>query len=89
MPELEGRDVRQDCNQWDSICSQCQLQAGGNAPESTAQSVARPGLQNRQQKGIWKRILPGLIKTAHKPDKLNLQKIPVDSPSVPNKKGAA
>ena len=36
-----------------------------------SKSTAHLGLQNRQQKGIWKSILSGLIKTAHKPDKLN------------------
>ena len=43
-----------------------------------------------QQKGVWKRILYGLIRTDHKQGKINLQKrIPVDSSTIPAKKGAA
>ena len=61
---------------------------GRKCPKSTAQSTAHLGLQNWQQKGIRKGILSGLIKTAHKSNKLNLQKISADSLSVPNKKGA-
>ena len=52
-------------------------------------STANRRLQNWQQKGIWKKILVSAIKTAHLSGKLNLQKISVDSSSIPNKKGAA
>ncbi len=51
-------------------------------------STANRRLQNWQQKRIWKKILVSAIKTAHSSGKLNLQKISVDSSSIPNKKGA-
>ncbi len=51
-------------------------------------STANRRLQNWQQKGIWKKILVSTIKTAHSSGKLNLQKISVDSSSIPSKKGA-
>ena len=42
-----------------------------------------------QQKGVWKRILSGLTKTAHRQGKTSLQKmISADSPTIPAKKGA-
>lgn len=43
--------------------------------------------QQMQQKGIWKKILSDAIKSAHRQNKINLQKIPVDSSTVPAKKG--
>jgi len=52
-----------------------------------SKSTAHLRFQNLQQKGIWKKILSGMIKSAHKSDKLQLQKISVDSSSVPAKKG--
>lgn len=39
-----------------------------------------------QQKGIWKKILTHAIKYAHKQNKINLQKVSVDSSSIPAKK---
>ncbi len=51
-------------------------------------STANRRLNSWQQKGIWKKILSGIIKSAHKSGKINLQKISVDSSSIPNKKGA-
>ncbi len=41
-----------------------------------------------RQKGIWKRILSGLIKSAHKQGRIDLQKISIDSSSIAAKKGA-
>ncbi len=52
-------------------------------------STANLRLRKWQQKGIWKKILRCTIKSAHSEGKLNLQKISVDSSSIPNKKGAA
>ena len=52
-------------------------------------STANRRLNSWQQKGVWKRILSGLIKTAHKQGKISLQKISVDSSTIPAKKGAA
>ena len=40
------------------------------------------------QKGIWKKIFRCAIKSAHKQNKLNLQKISVDSSSIHSKKVA-
>ena len=51
-------------------------------------SSAHLRFQNLQQKGVWKKILSELIKSARRQDKINLQKISVDSPSIPAKKGA-
>ena len=51
-------------------------------------STANRRLNKWQQKEIWKNILVSAIKTAHSSGKLNLQKISVDSSSIPNKKGA-
>ena len=53
-----------------------------------SKSSAHRRFQNMQQKGIWKKILKHAIKSAHKQNKINLQKISVDSSSIPNKKGA-
>ena len=52
-----------------------------------SKSTAHLRFQELQQKGIWKKILSSLIKTAHKQNKINLQKISVDSSSISNKKG--
>jgi len=49
-------------------------------------STANRRLQNWQQIGVWQKILSGIIKSAHSSGKLNLQKISVDSSSVPAKK---
>ena len=51
-------------------------------------STANLRLHKWQQKGIWKKILRCVIKSAHKQNKINLQKISVDSSSIPAKKGA-
>ena len=49
-------------------------------------STANRRLNSWQQKGIWKKALSCVIRTAHKSNKLNLQKISADSPSVSAKK---
>jgi len=49
-------------------------------------STANRRLQNWQQKGVWKKILKCIIASAHKQNKLNLQKISLDSSSIPAKK---
>ena len=49
-------------------------------------STANRRLNRWQQQGIWKKILSSTIKSAHKQGKLNLQKISVDSTSIPAKK---
>ena len=49
-------------------------------------STANRRLNRWQQNGIWKKILSGMIKSAHKQGKLNLQKISVDSITIPAKK---
>lgn len=49
-------------------------------------STANRRLNRWQQNGIWKNILSDAIKLAHKQGKLNLQKISVDSTSIPAKK---
>jgi len=49
-------------------------------------STANRRLNRWQQEGIWKNILSGAIKSAHKSGKLNLEKISVDSSSISNKK---
>ena len=51
-------------------------------------STANLRLHKWQQKGIWKKILKCAIKSAHKSGKINLQKISIDSSSIPAKKGA-
>ena len=50
-------------------------------------STTNRRLQNWQQKGIWKKILKCIIASANKSGKINLQKISVDSSSIPAKKG--
>ncbi len=49
--------------------------------------TANRRLNSWQQKGIWKKALSCAIRTAHKSNRLNLQKISADSPSVSAKKG--
>ena len=49
-------------------------------------STANRRLNKWQQNGIWKNILSGAIKSAHKSRKLNLQKISIDSSSISAKK---
>ncbi len=51
-----------------------------------SKSTAHLRFSELQQKGIWKRILSGLIKSAHRQGKICLQKILVDSSSVAAKK---
>jgi len=51
-------------------------------------SSAHRRFQDFQQKGIWREILKCVIASANKSGKINLQKISVDSSSIPNKKGA-
>ncbi len=52
-----------------------------------SKSLAHRRFQDFQQKGIWKKILKCAIVSAYKQNKINLQKISVDSSSIPNKKG--
>ncbi|MDH5462773.1 MAG: transposase [Nitrosopumilus sp.] len=52
-------------------------------------SAAHRRLQNWQERNAWKKILSGIMKSAHKANKTNLQKISVDSTSIPAKKEAA
>ena len=51
-------------------------------------STANRKLSSWQQNGVWKKILKCAIKTARKQNRINMQKISVDSPTVPSKKGA-
>jgi len=51
-----------------------------------SKSSAHIRFPDLQQKGIWKKILTHAIKYAHKQNKINLQKISVDSSSIPAKK---
>jgi len=51
-----------------------------------SKSSAHRRFQDFQQKGIWKKILTCAIVSAHKQNKINLQKISVDSSSIPAKK---
>ena len=53
-----------------------------------SKSTAHLRFSELQQKGIWKKILSGLIKTAHKQNKIDLKKISVDSSTIHSKKGA-
>jgi len=53
-----------------------------------SKSTAHLRLQKWQQKGIWKKILSSEIKSAHLSGKINLQKISVDSSTIPAKKVA-
>lgn len=52
-----------------------------------SKSTAHRRLQTWQQNNVWKNILSGTIKTAHQSGKIQLQKISVDSSSIPAKKG--
>jgi len=52
-----------------------------------SKSTAHLRLQTLQQRGTWKKILFSAIKSAHKQGKMNLQKISVDSSTIPAKKG--
>ncbi len=51
-----------------------------------SKSTAYLRFQEMQQKGMWKTILSKLIKLAHKQEKINLQKISIDSSSIAAKK---
>ena len=51
-----------------------------------SKSSAHRRFQDLQQKGIWKKILKCVIASANKSGKINLQKISVDSSSIPAKK---
>jgi len=51
-----------------------------------SKSTAHLRFQNLQQRGIWKKILSGAIKSAHKQNRINLQKISIDSSTIPAKK---
>ena len=51
-----------------------------------SKSTVHLRLQDWQQKGVWKKILSVIIKSAHKANKINLQKISVDSSSIAAKK---
>lgn len=53
-----------------------------------SKSSAHRRFQDLQQKGTWKKILKCAIKSSHRQDKINLQKISVDSSTIHNKKGA-
>ena len=53
-----------------------------------SKSTVHLRLQDWQQKGVWKKILSGIIKPAHKQNKISLENISVDSSSISNKKGA-
>ncbi len=50
-------------------------------------STAHLRLQNWQQRGVWKKILSSLIKSAYKQNKIHLQKISIDSSTIHAKKG--
>ena len=51
-----------------------------------SKSAAHLRFQELQQKGAWKKILSKLVRLAHEQKKIKLQKISVDSSSVPAKK---
>ena len=53
-----------------------------------SKSTAHRRLQNWQQNEIWKKILSRAINSVYLSGKLNLQKISVDSTSIPAKKAA-
>ena len=53
-----------------------------------SKSTAHRRLQSWQQQGIWKKILSAAVKSAHRSGRLQLQKISVDSSSIPAKKRA-
>ena len=50
-------------------------------------STANRRLSSWQRQGVWKKILACTIKSAHRSGRLQLQKISVDSSSIPAKKG--
>ena len=50
-------------------------------------STANRRLNKWQQKGIWKNILTGMMKSSKSSGNLQLQKISIDSSSIPAKKG--
>ncbi|PJC51179.1 MAG: hypothetical protein CO032_00825 [Nitrosopumilales archaeon CG_4_9_14_0_2_um_filter_34_16] len=52
-----------------------------------SKSTAHRRLQNWQQKRVWQKILSCAIKSAHQSGRIQLQKISVDSSSIPAKKG--
>ncbi len=52
-----------------------------------SKSTAHRRLQTWQQNNTWKKILSGAIQSAHQSGKLQLEKISVDSSSIPAKKG--
>jgi putative transposase len=52
-----------------------------------SKSTAHRRLQTWQQNNIWKNILSDAIKSAHSSGKLQLQKISIDSSTIPAKKG--
>ena len=54
-----------------------------------SKSTAHRRFQNLQQKRVWQKILSAAIKSAHQSGKIQLQKISIDSSSIPAKKGAA
>ena len=47
-----------------------------------SKSSAHRRFQDFQQKGIWKKILSSMIKSAHRQSKINLQRISADSSSI-------
>ena len=49
-------------------------------------STANLRLRRWQDLGVWKQILRCAIKSAHKSGKINLQKISINSSSIPAKK---
>jgi len=51
-----------------------------------SKSTVHLRFQNLQEQGTWKKILTGAIRSAHKTNKINLQKISVDSSTIPAKK---
>jgi len=52
-----------------------------------SKSTTHLRLQDWQELGVWKKMLSKLIKSTHKQNKINLQKISIDSLSFPTKKG--
>jgi len=51
-----------------------------------SKSTAHRRLQTWQNDGIWKKILSGTARSSHKSGKLQMQKISVDSSTIPAKK---
>lgn len=51
-----------------------------------SKSTAHLRFQNLQEQGTWKKILSGIIKSAYKQNKINLQKISIDSSTIAAKK---